>query len=120
MDIDINELLNKQDETIREGEVDVESLLESKFSLERAEVSRKTLVDMRRRIAQGDEVPAEELAEALSLIREMYGREALATVAKAKADSKKKAKKKPAKKAPKKKMDKAAVDDLLSGLLGGL
>ena len=116
MDIDINELLNKQDETIREGEVDVESLLESKFSLEKAELSRKTLVDMRRRIAHGDEVPAEELAEALSLIREMYGREALATVAKAKAG----AKKKPAKKAPKKKMDKAAVDDLLSGLLGGL
>lgn len=89
--------------------VDVDKLLDEKFSPEQMEESRKTLIDMRRRIANGDAVPEEELAEALGKIRVMYGREAQASHAKKKT-AKKKA-------APKKKVDtNALLGDLLKGL----
>lgn len=109
MNIDLNAILNEQDE---QKEVVQEDLLEQKFSPEKAELSRKTLVDLRRRIAAGDVVPEEELKAALLLIREMYGREAIAAVAKKKPAAKKKA---AAKKAPK-----INADDLLKDILGGI
>ncbi len=88
--------------------VDVDKILEEKFSPEKMEESRKTLIDMRRRIADGEAIPEKELTEALQKIRVMYGREAQAAHAK----------KKPAKKAaPKKKVDtNALLGDLLSSL----
>ncbi len=110
MSIDLNELLNEQDKN--KPEVVQGDLLEQKFSPEKAELSRKTLVDMRRRIAAGEAVPEEELKDALLLIREMYGREALAAAAKKKPTAKKKA---AAKKAPK--IDpQALLDDILGGI----
>ncbi|ATB52675.1 hypothetical protein PVS_39 [Vibrio phage vB_VspS_VS-ABTNL-3] len=108
MSIDINELLNEQDKNKPEQG----DLLEQKFSPEKAELSRKTLVDMRRRIAAGDAIPTDELKDALMLIREMYGREAIAAAAKKKPAAKKKA---AAKKAPK--IDpQALLDDILGGI----
>lgn len=109
MNIDLNAILNEQDE---QKEVVQEDLLEQKFSPEKAELSRKTLVDMRRRIAAGEAVPEEELKAALLLIREMYGREAIAAVAKKKPAAKKKA---AAKKAPK-----IDANALLNDILGDL
>lgn len=86
-----------------------EALLSTKFSVEDAEITRKTLVDLRRRIANNEAIPPEELAAGLKKIRIMYGNEANIAV---KADKPKKAAK--AKKA------KVNVDDLLGGLLGGI
>lgn len=73
-----------------------------------AEVTRRSLVDLRRRIANNEAIPEEELAENLMKIRQAYGSEAKAT--QAKATKAKKA-------APKKKVN---ADDLLGDLLGGL
>lgn len=110
MSIDLNDILNQQD---AQKEPEQGDLLSQKFSPEKAELSRKTLVDMRRRIAAGEAVPEQELADALHLIREMYGREAIAAAAKKKPAAKKKA-------APKKAAPKIDADALLNDLLGSI
>lgn len=92
------------------SQIDVDDILNQKFSPEKMEESRKTLIDCRRRIAAGEAIPADELAENLKKIRAMYGREAQAAHAKKKPAAKKKA-------TPKKKVD---TDSLLSGILGSL
>lgn len=111
MDIDLNDILNQQDEDKLKQEGEQGDLLTQKFSAEKAELSRKTLVDMRRRVAEGEAIPEQELADALHLIREMYGREAIAAVAKKKKPAAKKtAAKKPA-------IDpQALLDDILGGI----
>lgn len=73
------------------------------------ELGRQMLVDLRRRIANNEDVPEEELAAGLLKIREMYGKEKAAAKTKPKARA---AKKKPAKS--------VNADDLLNGLLGDL
>lgn len=73
------------------------------------EVTRRTLVDMRRRIANNEAIPEEELNDALMRIRKAYGSEA-----KAKAKATK------APKASKAKKPTADADKLLGDLLGGL
>jgi len=83
----------------------VENILTQTVS--EAEQSRRTLVDMRRRISNNEAIPEDELAAAMLKIRNCYGSEA-------KAKAKKTAKPKAAK-APKKN-----ADDLLAGLLGDL
>jgi hypothetical protein len=93
------------------SQIDVDDILNQKFSPEQMEESRKTLIDCRRRIANGEAIPAEELAENLKKIRVMYGREAQASHAKKKA---------PAKRAAPKKAKKVDTDSLLSGILGSL
>lgn len=85
----------------------MEELLNQPFDAEQVELSRRKLIDMRRRVANGDCIPEEELAEALVLIRKMYGREAQAAKPK-KAAAKSKAK------------PKVNADDLLNDILGGL
>lgn len=91
------------------SQIDVDDILNQKFSPEQMEESRKALIDCRRRIAAGEAIPAEELAENLKKIRVMYGREAQAAHAKKKPAAKKAS--------PKKKVD---TDSLLSGILGSL
>lgn len=77
-----------------------------------AEVSRRRLVDFRRRISNNEAIPPEELSEALLMIRNNFGSEAKA---KAKAAPKPKAAK-----APKASSVKLNGDDLLNDILGGL
>lgn len=89
------------------SDFDLDKLLEQENP---AEVSRRTLVDLRRRIAAGEAVPEEEIADGIRKLRQMYGQEAQTKIQKAAA-------KKPAKKASAKKVD---TDDLLKGILGGL
>ena len=79
-------------------------LLNQKVSPEDFEEGRKTLIDFRRRIANNEAIPPEELAGALLKIRQLYGKEATKKAAKPK-------------KAPAKKVD---ADDLLKGIIGGL
>lgn len=86
-------------------------LLNQEITQEDMEVSRRHLIDMRRRIAAGDMIPEEELRDGLMKIRQMFGKEAQASFAK-KKPAKKKAAAKPAKKVD--------ADDLLNGILGGL
>ena len=74
-----------------------------------AEVSRRRLVDFRRRISNNEAIPPEELAEALLMIRNNFGSEAKA-----------KAKAAPKPKAPKASPVKLNGDDLLNDILGGL
>lgn len=85
-------------------------LLNQEITAEDMEVSRKNLIDMRRRIAAGEAIPVEELQKGLKMIRQMFGREAQASFAKTKKATTKK-------KAPAKKVD---VDALLGGILGDL
>lgn len=85
-------------------------LLNQEITAEDMEVSRKNLIDMRRRIAAGEAIPVEELQKGLKMIRQMFGREAQASFAKTKKAA-------PKKKAPAKKVD---VDALLGGILGDL
>lgn len=88
----------------------LDGLLTQEITPEDMEASRRNLVDMRRRIAAGEAIPAEELAEGLKKIRVMFGREAQAAFAK----------KKPAKKKAAPKKAKVDVDALLGGILGDL
>lgn len=87
------------------------TLLTDEFTPERAELARRDLIDLRRRIANGEAVPAEELARGIREIRIMYGKEAQSAVAARAAKEKKPA----AKKAAAAKVD---VDSLLNGILG--
>lgn len=82
-------------------------ILNTEFTPEEAEETRRTLVDLRRRIANNEAVPPAELSAGLLKLRRMYGSEANIAV---KA-------KKPAKAKAKPKVD---ADDLLNGILGGL
>lgn len=71
------------------------------------ELTRRNLVDLRRRISNNEAIPEDELAANLLKIREMYGSEKKATAAKKKA-------------APKKAAPKVDADELLGGLLDDL
>lgn len=92
------------------SQVDIDSILGEKFSLEQMEESRKTLIDMRRKIANGEAIEPELLAESIRKIRLCFGREAQAAHAKKKEA-------KPKKAAPAKKVD---TESLLNNLLSGL
>jgi hypothetical protein len=90
----------------------MESLLNQTLDgeLSEAEVTRRTLVDLRRRISHNEAIPEDELASALLKIRKAYGAELKANKSAAKKPAAKTAKKEP----------KVDADALLNGLLGGL
>ncbi len=86
-----------------------EELLGQVVDVGAMEEHRVQLNDFRRRIANGERVPEDELAKAITTIRVLYGCEA-----EKKKQTKAKAKPKAAKKAP----PKVDVDDLLNNLFG--
>lgn len=92
--------------------MDVEQLLNAENP---GELSRKMLLDLRRRIANGEAVPPEELAEGVRKLRQMYGEESRLKQA---ANVGKAVKK--GSKAAKASGVKVNADDLLNGILKGL